>query len=246
MLYTTTVILFLVRHALTPITGTKLTGRLPGFSLSDKGREQAESTGSRLAGAPLKAIYSSPLERCLETAEAIAQHHKVKIQTDDELSEVDYGDWQGRTMKSLYGSKGWQKLKARPADFRFPNGETIREAQTRGIGAIERIRSRHKDGAVVVCSHADMIRLAVAGYLGLGIDLYDRITVAPASITTLNLSDGTPRLLNLSEAGPSYKELFEGLKAAKAARAAEAGRAGNSAKTGNSTGSAKAAKAAGS
>jgi probable phosphomutase (TIGR03848 family) len=207
-------ILFLVRHALTPITGTKLTGRLPGYGLSDKGRQQAEATGSRLARAPLKAIYSSPLERCIETAEEIARHHRVKIQTMEELSEVDYGDWQGKTMKSLYGSKGWQKLRARPADFRFPNGETIREAQTRGIVAIEKLRAKHKDAAVVVCSHADMIRLAVAGYLGLGIDLYDRITIAPASITTLSLTNGTPRLLNLSEAG-SYDELFEGLTRVK-------------------------------
>jgi probable phosphomutase (TIGR03848 family) len=219
MLYTTTVILFLVRHAVTSITGTKLTGRLPGYSLSEKGREQAESTGSRLQATPLKAIYSSPLERCTETAEAIAKNHKLKVQTLDDLSEVDYGDWSGKTFKALYGSKEWQKLKARPADFRFPNGETIREAQTRGIGAIEKIRAKHKDAAVVVCSHADMIRLAVAGYLGLGIDLYDRITIAPASITTLNLSNGTPRLLNLGEAGISYKELFESLKAAKAATA---------------------------
>jgi probable phosphomutase (TIGR03848 family) len=212
------VILFLVRHALTPITGTKLTGRLPGFSLSEKGLEQAEQTGSRLAGAPLKAIYSSPLERCVETAQAIAKHHKLPVQTLDELSEVDYGDWQGKTMKALYQSKGWQRLKSRPADFRFPNGETIREAQTRGITAIEKLRAKHKDNAIAVCSHADMIRLMVAGYLGLGIDLYDRITIAPASISTLSLSDGTPRLLNLGEAG-SYKELFEGLKAAKSATA---------------------------
>ncbi len=217
MLYTTTVILFLVRHAITSITGTKLTGRLPGYGLSDKGREQAESAGSRLEGTPLKAIYSSPLERCTETAEAIAKRHKLSVQTLDDLSEVDYGDWSGKTFKALYGSKGWQKLKARPADFRFPNGETIREAQTRGIGAIEKIRAKHKDAAVVVCSHADMIRLAVAGYLGLGIDLYDRITIAPGSITTLNLSDGTPRLLNLGEAGVSYKEMFEARAAAKAA-----------------------------
>lgn len=211
-------ILFLVRHALTPITGTRLTGRLPGFSLSEKGREQAEATGARLAGAPLKAIYSSPLERCVETAEAIAKHHKVSIQTVDELSEVDYGDWQGKTMKALYQSKGWKQLKARPADFRFPNGETIREAQTRGISAIEKLRAKHKDKAIVVCSHADMIRLTVAGYVGLGIDLYDRISIAPASISTLMLSDGTPRLLNVGEAG-SYKELFESLKAAKPATA---------------------------
>lgn len=215
--YIKDMILYLVRHALTPITGIQLTGRMPGFNLSDKGREQAMATGIRLAEVPLKAIYSSPMERCQQTAEAIAAHHpKLTMHTEEQMSEVDYGDWQGKTLKSLYGTKGWQKLRARPADFRFPSGETIREAQTRGVAALEALRVKHKDKPVVVCSHADMIKLAVAAYLGLGIDLYDRINIAPASITTIHLSDSTPRILNLGDAG-TQKELFESLKAAKPA-----------------------------
>jgi probable phosphomutase (TIGR03848 family) len=209
-IYIWLMILFLVRHGLTPITGQKLTGRLPGFHLSEQGLEQAGKVGDRLADVPLKAIYSSPMERCLETAEAIAKYHKVKVETVDELTEIDYGAWQGKALSTLSKSKDWQKLRARPADFRFPGGETLREAQTRGIVALERLRAKHKDKAIAVCSHADMIKLATAGYLGLGIDLYDRITVAPASITTLHLSDGTPRLLNLGDAG-SQKELLESL-----------------------------------
>jgi probable phosphoglycerate mutase len=211
MRYTSWVILFLVRHALTPVTGKVLIGRLPGYPLSEKGREQAEATGKRLAGAPLKAVYSSPMERCVETAEAVAAHHKLKVSIVDDLAEIDYGTWQGRTLKSLYGVKGWKELRARPADFRFPGGETIREAQTRGMVATEALRRKHKDKAVVVCSHCDMIKLIVAGCLGLGIDLYDRINIAPASITTLHLNEGTPRLINVSDTG-GYDELFESLK----------------------------------
>lgn len=205
-------LLFLVRHAATAITGVKLTGRLPGFDLSAAGREQARATGERLAQAPLKAIYSSPLERCTQTAEAIARHHRIAVRTLEQLSEVDYGDWQGRTMKALYATKSWKQLKARPADFRFPRGETIREAQTRGMRATEGLRAKHRGKAVVVCSHADMVRLLVAGYLGLSIDLYDRITIAPASITTLSLEQDPPRLLSLGDAG-TYRELFADLKA---------------------------------
>ncbi len=213
MRYTSFVILFLVRHALTPVTGQKLIGRLPGFALSEKGRQQAEATGLRLADAPLKAIYSSPMERCCETAQAIAAHHRLPVKTFDDLAEIDYGAWQGRTLKSLYGSKGWKLLRARPADFRFPNGETIREAQSRGMQAIETLRLRHKDKVIVACSHCDMIKLIVAGCLGLGIDLYDRIHIAPASITTLQLSEGPPRLINASDTG-GYGELLENLKKA--------------------------------
>ncbi len=204
-------ILFLVRHALTPVTGHKLIGRLPGFALSEKGREQAAETGRRLAGAPLRAIYSSPMERCVETAEAIAAHHKLKVQTVDDLSEIDYGSWQGRSLKSLHGTKGWKELMARPADFRFPGGETIREAHTRGMVAVEALRLKHQGKAVAACSHCDMIKLIVAGCLGLGLDLYDRINIAPASITTLYLSEGTPRLINASDTG-GYRDLFESLK----------------------------------
>jgi probable phosphomutase (TIGR03848 family) len=204
-------LLLLVRHAVTEATGQKLTGRLPGFSLSETGRAQAESLAARLSNAPLKAIYSSPLERCMETAEAIARHHRVKIEMVEDLKEVDYGQWQGRPLKALYRTKAWTKLRARPADFRFPGGETIREAQTRGMLAIEALRTKHRDRAVLVCSHADIIRLVVAGYLGLGVDLYDRISIAPASVTIVKVGDGTPRLLNLGDSG-SLEDLFQALK----------------------------------
>ncbi|HEX2054584.1 MAG TPA: histidine phosphatase family protein [Actinomycetota bacterium] len=206
-------ILFLVRHALTPVTGQKLIGRLPGFALSEKGRKQAEATGLRLADAPLKAVFSSPMERCTETAEAIAGHHRLKVQVVEDLAEIDYGSWQGRSLKSLNGTKSWKLLRARPADFRFPGGETIREAQSRGMAAVENIRLKHKDKVVVACSHCDMIKLIVAACLGLGIDLYDRINIAPASITTLHLSEGTPHLINASDTG-GYSELFDSLSKA--------------------------------
>lgn len=206
-------LLFLVRHAVTAVTGVKLTGRLPGFDLSEAGREQARAAAERLADAPLKMIYSSPLERCIQTAEAIARHHRVGVRTLDQLSEVDYGHWQGRPMKALHATNGWKQLKARPGDFRFPGGETIREAQTRGMSATEGLRAKHRGKAVVVCSHADMVRLLVAGYLGLSIDLYDRITIVPASITILSLGQDPPRLLSLGDAG-TYQELFRDLKGA--------------------------------
>lgn len=193
-------ILLLVRHAVTGVTGKKLTGWLPGIPLSEQGRRDAEEVGKRLAGAPLKAIYSSPLDRCRETAEAIALHHPLEVKAVDALGEVHYGDWQGKSMKMLYRSKGWKELRARPADFRFPGGgETIREAQTRVMGAIEALLPGHKGQVVVVCSHADVIRLLVAGYLGLPIDLYSRISIAPASMTAIILEDATPRLVKLGD-----------------------------------------------
>jgi probable phosphoglycerate mutase len=207
-------LLLLVRHGITPITGTRLTGRLPGVHLSEEGVRQAKDVAERLANLPVKAVYSSPLERCQETAAPIAERHHLDVQTVDDLAEVAYGDWQGRPFKQLYRLKAWSELQARPADFRFPAGESIREAQTRGMRAIEAIRAGHpQSSAVVAVSHADMIRLILAGYLGLGTDLYQRIVVGVASVSAIVLGERVPRLLRIGDSG-SLDELAERLKAA--------------------------------
>ena len=194
-------LLLLVRHAVTAATGSRLSGWLPGFHLSEEGIRQGEAVASRLADLPVKAIYSSPLERCRETAELIAAHHRPGVTVMDELGEIRYGDWQGRSFKVLYKTKAWVDLQQRPADFRFPGGETLREAQTRGVGAIESLRPKHKSDLIVVASHADMIRLIVAAYLGLSLDLYQRMSIAPASVTALLLGDRIPHLLKLGDSG---------------------------------------------
>lgn len=191
----------LVRHGTTAVTGKRLSGWLPGHHLSDEGRRQAESAAERLAPLAVKAVYSSPLERCWETAAVIAGRHRREPTTLEELGEIRYGDWQGRSFKALYRTKGWVELMNRPADFRFPGGETIREAQTRGMRAIEALRARHRKDLIVAVSHADMIRLILAGYLGLGLDLYQRMSVAPASVSALLLGDRIPRVLRMGDSG---------------------------------------------
>lgn len=207
--------MLLVRHGMTSVTGRELTGRLPGFGLSEEGLRQAQAAADRLSEVPLQAIYSSPMERCVQTAQSIASRHDKQVESVENLSEIDYGDWQGKSFKTLYRKPGWKKLRARPADFQFPGGETIRQAQTRAVQGVEELRKRHPEdraGAVVACSHSDMIRLLVAAYLGLGIDLYDRISVAPASITAVAVGEGAPALLSLNDTG-GYDELEHMLKA---------------------------------
>lgn len=204
-------LLLLVRHGLTPLTGKRLTGRLPGHHLSEEGRQQAEAVAERLASLPIRAVYTSPLERCSETAEAIGRRHRLRVEPVEDLGEVRYGDWQGRSLKVLSRTKLWQELMARPADFRFPDGETVREAQTRGMRGSESLLARHRGRVVVAVSHADIIRLIVAGYLGLGLDLYQRISIGPGSVTALLLGGRVPRLLRLGDAG-SLDDLGERLK----------------------------------
>lgn len=201
MLYTGLMLLLLVRHAMTSVTGKKLTGRLPGIVLSKEGRRQAESLAGRTADLPLAAIYTSPLERCHQTAEILSAPHRRKPRVLEGLSEIDYGGWQGRSLKALYRTKAWGELRASPGDFRFPQGETIREAQTRGMAVTEALKVKHPDELVLCCSHADLIRLIVAGYLGLGLDLYTRISIPPASITAIWLGQHGPSLTRLGDDG---------------------------------------------
>lgn len=217
MRYTSGMLLLLVRHGATSMTGKKLTGWLPGFSLSQQGERQSEETASRLAHLPIKALYSSPLERCMETAQIIARPHRRKVQVIENLGEIRYGDWQGRSLKSLYRTKAWRELRARPGDFRFPGGETVREAQVRGMAEIEKVRKSHRGQMIVVCSHADMIRVLVAGYIGLALDLYNRMSISPGSVTALSMDELGVRLLRLGDTG-SLSDLAGAHPVVKAAK----------------------------
>lgn len=194
-------LLVLVRHAVTSSTGKKLTGWLPGHHLSPAGRKQAEALADRLATLPVDSLYSSPLERCKETAAAIASRHRLRVKTIADLGEVKYGQWQGRSLRSLYRTKAFRELLAKPADFRFPGGESVREAQTRAVRAVESLVAKHKRETVVAVTHADLIRLMVAAYLGLSLDLYQRMSVGPASVTAILLGDRVPRLLRFADSG---------------------------------------------
>jgi probable phosphomutase (TIGR03848 family) len=206
-----TMLLLLVRHGTTPLTGTRLIGRTPGVHLSEDGLGQAKAAAERLGTLPVKAVYSSPLERCFETAETIAARYGLEIQTRQDLLEVDYGDWTGRSFAQLHRLKAWGELQAYPADFRFPGGESIREAQTRVMGAMQALYAAHPKQAVAVVSHADIIRLTLAAYLGMGIDLYQRVIVGVASVSAVVLGDRVPRVIRMSDTG-SLDELAERLK----------------------------------
>jgi probable phosphoglycerate mutase len=157
--------LLLVRHGATAETGKRLSGRLPGVGLSESGRATVERLAGRLADLTLDAVYTSPVERCAETAEIIARPHHVRPREIEDLTEADYGRWTGRTLTSLYRLKAWPRLMAGASRFRFPDGETLREVQARAVGTIEHLATRHGGGALAAVSHADVIRVILAHYL---------------------------------------------------------------------------------
>ncbi len=195
-------LLFLIRHGLTEQTGTRLYGRTPGVHLSDRGREQADGLASRLADVKLTALYSSPLERCLETAAPLAVATRLRIVERDDLLEVDYGAWTGRTLAALSRTKLWKVVQEKPSDARFPGGESLTEVQERAVAEIHRIERNHARGRVAVVSHGDVIRLLVSWAAGAPIDAFQRIGIGTASVSVIGLgSSGTPRLLLMNETG---------------------------------------------
>lgn len=184
----------LVRHAVNDFVKTgKLAGWTPEVHLNDEGKAQAEALGRRLADVPIKFLYASPLERTIETAEAIRQHHpKLEIIQNTEIGEVRYGDWEGMEINALRSRKMWSVVQETPSRAFFPNGETMRGVQTRAVNEIERMAMAHPRELVVVVSHADVIKMVIAHYLGMHLDNFQRIVVSPASITSISLGYGRP------------------------------------------------------
>jgi probable phosphoglycerate mutase len=200
-------VMLLIRHAVNDWVGERLAGWTPGVNLNEEGRAQASVLAQRLAEVPLAAIYCSPLERTLETAQPLAELNNLTVQVRENLGETRYGDWTGRDLKDLREEKLWPVIQVYPGGARFPGGESLREVQARMVIELDAIRDAHADQVVAVVSHSDPIKLAVAHYAGLPLDLFQRLTISPASITAFAFSRFGPRLLclNHTEQLPSFE-----------------------------------------
>lgn len=193
-------VVLLIRHGENDyVRQGRLPGRKPGVHLNEKGRQQAQALAEKLKEAPVKAVYSSPLERAVETAHPIAAALGLKVIPREGLMETDVGDWQDKKLKGLARLKIWRQLMIAPSRFRFPGGEGFVETQERIRREIDSLCTLHDPKDLFVCvSHADPIKLAVAFYLGLPIDLFQRLSISPASISALMIHEHGSRLLMLN------------------------------------------------
>lgn len=198
------VTIILVRHGENDwVKKKRLAGWIPGVHLNENGRIQAQNAADRLASLPIKAVYSSPVTRCVETAVPIAQPHQLHITELPEIGEVRYGKWEGKKIKKLAKKPAWNAVQHYPSRFQFPQGEALREVQFRATQALESLSIRHEKEMIVVVSHADVIKLVLAHYLGTHIDLFQRIVISPASVSILALMpNGVVRVLRLNDDGP--------------------------------------------
>lgn len=194
-----TTVLF-IRHGENEWTKTnKLAGRTPGVRLNKYGHKQAEALGKRLANVKLDAIYASPLERTVETAEAIARHHDLEVQTHSGLLEVDYGEWTGKAISKLAKQKSWQQVQFYPSGAGFPGGETMYQMQARFVQEVNRLVAQHPEQTIAIVGHADLIKSAIAHYLGVHFDLFQRIVISTASITTVSFNFIAPRVVSVND-----------------------------------------------
>jgi probable phosphoglycerate mutase len=193
--------LMLVRHAVTAQTGPMLSGRTPGIDLNDRGREQAKALGERLSKLPIAIVYASPIERTTQTATAVAEHHGLEVQALPGVIEADYGEWTGGKIADLAKTDLWKTVQRSPSRVRFPNGESMAEMQSRMVGALEEVAARHPGELVVVVSHADPIKAAIAHYTGVHLDLFQRIVVSPASVTVFELGPHGAAMLKCNDTG---------------------------------------------
>ena len=193
--------ILLIRHAVNDHVKThKLAGWTPGVHLNDEGKAQAAALGKRLADVPIQHIYASPLERTMETAAAIQHHHShLQIEENLQIGEVEYGDWEGMKLSTLCQRKMWPVIQEYPSRASFPNGETLRGVQVRAVDETERIVKKHPRELVVMVSHADLIKLVLAHYLGMHLDNFQRIVVSPASISTLMLGHSRPFVTTMND-----------------------------------------------
>jgi broad specificity phosphatase PhoE len=187
-------VLLLIRHGDTDWLGERLAGRLPDIHLNSAGRAQAEALAAMLRPIPLDAVYSSPLERAMETAAPTARAAGKRIIEDARLQEVDFGELSGKPFSELRGMPIWQDVHHTPAMVRYPGGESLLEAQDRSVKLLKEIRAGEGSGIVACFTHADTIRLTLAHLLQMPLAAYHMLTTDTASVSVVFITRKTIRV----------------------------------------------------
>ena len=207
----------LVRHGRTDANAAGiLAGRTPGVELDAVGLTQATEAGQRIAPIPLRALVTSPLHRCRQTAQALqsARTDQLPIAVEEGLVECGYGEWTGRSLKELSKEKLWKQVQQQPSSVRFPGGESMTEMSARAIGAIrswdEKLATEYGDDAVwVAVSHADVIKAIMADALGMHLDSFQRILIDPASVSIVRFTSIRPYVIKVNSTSAELSALFQ-------------------------------------
>ncbi len=204
-------IIIFVRHGHTPTTGKILPGRAKGLHLSELGKEQASKVATNLSMLDnVTAVYASPMERTLETAKPIASAFGLKVQRNRGLIEADFGKWTGRKLSDLRKLSDWEIVQKNPSLFRFPDGESFIEIQSRMVETITSISDKHRGEIVIAVSHADTIKAFLTAMLGTPLDFFQRLHISPCSVSPVILGNGSPFVLAVNASGANISSLLGG------------------------------------
>lgn len=188
----------LIRHATNDAVGKRLVGRMAGVHLNSEGKSQVQKLVKQLEDVHIDAIYSSPLERAVETAEPVAKSHKLELLTSVDVIELDYGDWTNVELKALKHDEHFARWNRYRSGTRIPGGETMLSAQVRLLSTIETLCKQHPNQTVAIVSHADVIKAGIAYWTGLSLDMIERIEVGPASVTVVRVGVDWVKVLTVN------------------------------------------------
>lgn len=191
----------LIRHATNNTVGKRFAGRMAGVHLNEEGQQQAQQLAVRLAGLPITAVISSPLERAVETAEPIAQLLQLETVLCEDFLEIDLGEWTNSAFEDLAGDQQFHLFNTFRSCTRVPGGELMLEAQARVIAGLQKLYTQYPQGTVAVVTHSDLIKAAIAYYAGIHLDLFQRIEISPASVSIVELYEETARIQLLNHTG---------------------------------------------
>ena len=191
----------LIRHATNDAVGKRFAGRVAGLHLNEEGQAQAKKLAERLAHISIAAIYSSPMERTVETAAPTAKQHNLQVTTMGDFIELDLGEWTNKTIAELEKVLTFQHFNSYRSGTRVPGGELMLETQSRMVIGLQKLCAKHPEQTVAVVSHADPIKAVIAYYAGIPLDLFHRIEISPASVSVVELYEETPRIILVNDTG---------------------------------------------
>jgi probable phosphoglycerate mutase len=191
----------LIRHATNNAVGKRLAGRKAGLLLNTEGQQQAQKLAERLVGIPISAIYSSPLERAIQTAAPIATAHHLETVAYEDFTELEFGEWTDSSIEEIKNQPIFQRFNTFRSFTRIPGGELMIEAQSRMIKGLEKLRSLHINETIAVIGHSDLIKATIAYYAGIHLDMFQRIEISPASVSIIEVYEETARILLVNHTG---------------------------------------------
>jgi broad specificity phosphatase PhoE len=192
---------YLIRHGEHDWLKRGIAGRLPGVHLNAEGRAQAAELALRLKATRIDGIFSSPMERAVETADPVAKASELEVRIAPEITELDFGEWNGKTFEELNRDERWAKWNRERTTYRIPGGELMSEVQGRMVGFLTGLHATKRDGTFALFSHGDAIRAALCYWLGMPMDLLPRLHVETASVSILKLDEGGPQIVVVNHRG---------------------------------------------